>query len=206
MLRNILMTSVAFAVISGSALAADLPGRSMAPMAYAPPVFTWTGLYIGGSAGYMRANTKANDIDDDFTGGSTDISSDGGIFGLNIGYNWQLSGPLVLGIEADIALSTNKRSIDIYADGTDFYRSRITSIGTVRGRLGYAWDRALFYVTGGYAYGRVRNTAIYNNDPTESLNMSTGQSGYAVGAGIEYAMTPNWTTALIARLGVNYKF
>jgi len=53
MLRKLLLSTTAFAVLSGAALAADLPSRT-APPVYTPPIpiFTWTGVYIGGDIGY----------------------------------------------------------------------------------------------------------------------------------------------------------
>jgi outer membrane immunogenic protein len=236
MLRNILMTSVALAVISGSAIAADLPARGMAPMPYAPPVFTWTGFYVGASAGYARTTTKSTDYDYAIFGyGATQhLSADGGIFGVDVGYNWQM-GALVLGLEADIAgIASNSGSADTYGVGYGQLKSKMTSLGTVRGRLGYAVDRALFYVTGGYAAGQVKSAAnYYVNDPYYQFSSSKWQSGWTFGAGIEYAIAPNWTvraealyvdlgkktavnqcgcrygfktTAIVARAGLNYKF
>ena len=87
------------------------------------------------------------------------VSPAGWLGGVQGGYNWQAYGsPFVLGIETDIQAST------ILGQGSDLngaaYKSRLQALGTVRGRAGYAMDRALVYFTGGLAYGSVDNEAI----------------------------------------------
>ena len=72
-------------------------------------------------------------------------------------------------------------------------------LGTVRGRLGYAVGRALFYVTGGLAYGGNTGGGSVTYYPTAGgpfAYTSSGNNsnvGYAVGGGLEYAFTPNWS-------------
>ena len=81
--------------------------------------------------------------------------------------------------------------------------SEVTGFGTVRARLGYAWDRTLIYATGGWAYGRARNSisdirlcgvvgggtgCVWGDGASRSLNYS---SGWTLGAGLEYAFTNN---------------
>ena len=75
-------------------------------------------------------------------------------------------------------------------------------LGTVRGRLGYAVDRALFYVTGGLAYGGNGGSGSVTYYPSGGgpyAYTSSGNNsnvGYAVGGGLEYAFTPNWTARI----------
>lgn len=68
----------------------------------------------------------------------------------------------------------------------------------MRGRLGLAVDRTLFYFTAGLAIGEVANTALYNSFKfptfnTPSFNIDSTRVGRVVGSGLEYALTPNWT-------------
>ena len=87
-----------------------------------------------------------------------DITGYGGIFGVNVGYNYQFAGNWVIGLEADIAgstLDTSFTSADVLG-----LKSKLSSLGTVRGRIGYAFDRALLYATGGFAYGHVENSGF----------------------------------------------
>ena len=198
MIRNLLLAATALTVMSGAASAADLPtskGAPMAPVVYAP-VFTWTGFYVGLNAGYGFTNNRDvtfySSTGAVFT--STSRNNDGGfVGGGQIGYNWQF-GQIVAGVEADIQYA------DLGGKNNGFapiFTSRGNSsnyFGTVRGRVGYAFDRALIYVTGGLAYGDVGNNGFGNNDDTKV--------GYALGGGLEYAFTPNWT-AKIEGLYVN---
>ena len=65
-------------------------------------------------------------------------------------------------------------------------------LGSVRGRLGYAFDNWLLFGTGGWAFTNIRHT----NDFGAGDSFDNNRSGWTVGGGIEYALTPNWTTRL----------
>ena len=76
------------------------------------------------------------------------------------------------------------------------FSSRMDFFGTVRGRLGYVFDRTLIYATGGFAYGDVRNSAsFFGTAGNLQFSGSTNkiETGYTVGGGIEHAFAPNWT-------------
>jgi len=187
--------AVALAALSGTALAADLPQRysAPAPAVYAP-VFTWTGFYVGLNAGYGWQNSSDISFYNTALGTTAVLSNsnDGGfVGGAQAGYNWQM-GQFVFGAEADIQyadLGGNGNWAPYYYGGS----SNGNYFGTVRARLGFAVDRALFYVTGGLAYGDVGHS-IFGGSGTKA--------GWTVGAGVEYAFTPNWT-ARIEGLYVN---
>ena len=167
--RSSLLLSAAVAVMaSGSAFAADLPSRTEAPpVPYiaAPPVFTWTGFYIGVNAGAaFGSNNNSSFAPYGFSGGpGTAYLSSGNnntafTGGGQVGYNWQ-TGSLVFGLEADFDyLGNNHNSVGVPTGASAPYFVAVNGnndnfLGTVRGRFGYAVDRALFYVTGGLAYG-----------------------------------------------------
>ncbi|GLK86550.1 outer membrane protein [Ancylobacter defluvii] len=199
-----LLAGLALAVaVAAPASAADL--SYPAPTAYAAPVpvFTWTGFYLGANAGYGWGEADFSDDTNGFLGG------------IQAGYNWQFAGsPLVVGIETDLQ-ATN---IESPTFSLDYF-------GTVRARLGWAVDQFLIYGTGGFAYGR-------GNYEVAGLSNKQTNTGWTIGAGGEYAFSPNWsvkaeylyvdlgtetydtiagpldigTTANILRLGVNYKF
>ena len=173
--------------ISSAAIAADLPGRrgAPAPTPYLSPApaFSWTGVYVGVNGGFDWAN---------FTKGGRNAfgSSTGGLFGATVGYNYQISPNFVAGIEGD-ADWTNLSSTKVNAFSTNSAsKSTLNSLFTVRGRLGYAVDRALIYATGGYAGGNVKSSL---RDVTNGITAtdSSYRSGYALGAGLEYAFTNN---------------
>ena len=196
--------------ISG-ALAADIPARgpaiAPAPVIFAP-AFTWTGFYVGLNGGYGGSkfeypyNGEICSRDDCVPyGGKPSITSGGGLFGGQIGYNWQFGNGFVLGAEADYQWSNIEGKVNINGAISDLSAelaagSEITSFGTVRARLGYGWDRTLLYVTGGWAYGRVKSGGAISlcGDADcfdGSLSKRSSGSGWTLGAGLEYAITNN---------------
>jgi outer membrane immunogenic protein len=167
-----------------SATAADLP-RSMPPTK-APvflPAYSWTGFYLGiqGGYGFGRSDWSA-------AGSDTDVS--GGLVGGTVGYNWQTPGsPWVFGLEGDIAWANIKGDFTNAACPAGC-ETKNTWLGTGRGRLGWAFDRWMPYVTGGVAFGEVKATAAGLG------SVSDTNVGWTVGAGIEGAVAGNWTAKL----------
>jgi outer membrane immunogenic protein len=198
MMRKILLASVALAAVSAPALAADLPSRKYepaAPVVYAP-VFTWTGFYVGLNAGVGFSQSNNTTVTDfgPVTPGTYTYSqgnNNGFVGGAQAGYNWQ-TGQFVFGVETDIQYADlgNKHDFGGYYYGGSSNNGNY--FGTVRGRVGYAFDRALIYVTGGLAYGDIGG----------GIGNSSTKAGYTVGGGLEYAFTNNWT-AKIEGLYVN---
>jgi outer membrane immunogenic protein len=183
-MKKILLASVALLGFAGAASAADLPVRAAppAPILAAVPVFTWTGFYVGVNAGY---GWNANDS---ITVGGVrfDLDDEGGfVGGAQAGYNYQI-GSFVVGLEGDIQYADfgGDDRFDFDRDGIaddDFNNS--DWFGTVRARAGVAFDRALIYATGGFAFA---------DDAT----------GWTVGGGLEYAFTNN-LSAKVEGLYVN---
>jgi opacity protein-like surface antigen len=156
------------AVYTSTALAADLP----APQLPAPvPVFTWTGLYLGANVGAWFAPTNPSYQAIGFPSAGFDLVPNGGAQnagvtgGFQAGYNYQI-GSFVPGFETDFNYLGNCRNgtfaappsyaplgIGSYtlSGGCSFY------FGTMRVRLGYAFDRALLYATAGIAKGGNRD-------------------------------------------------
>lgn len=188
-MKKFLLVSAALALISAPALAADL--TTYEPAAVEAPVaatYNWTGFYAGVFGG---VGTGDFDYDVGVVGGpsliSGDLSAGGALGGIQIGYDWQVNS-WVFGAVADIA-KTNidvGGSIDIGGD-TLSAESELDYLGTVRGRIGYAFDRALVYGHGGFAYGKTEQTVSING--ADLVNESQSRTGWTVGAGIEYAIT-----------------
>ena len=177
-MKKYLLASVAALglVAAGAASAADLPSRKgpVAAPVYMPPAFSWTGFYVGANAGYGWGNVNAN-------GWANVGDLDGFVGGGQIGYNYQM-GQFVIGAEADFqgADLTSGNNLGLVRVKTEYF-------GTVRARVGVAFDRFMPYITGGWAYGNVK-TSI------PAIGFSSDRShtgGYAVGAGLEYAVTNN---------------
>lgn len=150
--------------------AADLPVEPdvYEPAPYENTTYDWSGAYLGAMLGYQWGNFDVQ--------GLGDVEADGYVAGGYAGYNFQ-SGALVFGIEGDLAatdLSETSGGVTLESDLT----------GSIRGRIGYAFDRILAYGTGGVAFADVSAS-----DGTVSDD--NWHSGYVVGAGIEAAMTEN---------------
>jgi|SRR5665213_629712 len=167
-----------------AAQAADLPRhRAMptkaAPMYNAP--YNWTGAYIGinGGGGWGRT---------DYSGvlAPSDFRTTGGLVGGTLGYNFQ-AGQTVFGLETDIDWSNIRGSGTCGAFGCE---TRNTWLGTARGRIGYAFANVMPYVTGGLAYGGVKNTVVGIGDTTST------KAGYALGGGVEAALAGPWSAKI----------
>ena len=169
---------------ASAAGAADLPSRYAPPsMAYdPPPLLTWNGLYAGINGGVGFGS---------FTSGGSNYfgSAVGGLVGGTVGYNYQ-SGHLVAGVEADLDYSTVGGGRQPLYGVTGY--GKMNAMGTARLRFGYAFDRTLVYLTGGYAGASVRGDLYDGRFSTRFSNSgSTYMNGFAIGAGVEYAITPN---------------
>ena len=118
--------------------------------------YNWTGFYAGINAGYGWGTS-------DWDLSSRSKRAQGFLVGGTLGYNYQ-TGSFVWGIEGDIAWSDVKGSSTAASASTCETANRW--LGTTRGRLGYAFDRFLPYITGGAAFGSVR--ASINPGPVVS--------------------------------------
>ena len=191
MIRRTILPALAGLLIAGEAGAADLPRRAAPPPPPIPPAFTWTGFYVGANAGYGFRGGSSSYTDATY-GTVTESGSKGGfVGGGQIGYNYQLTpgSGWVLGAEADFQGTTFGRRGDGSIGTTSYYgvAPSLDWFGTVRGRLGYAFDRWLVYGTGGFAYGG-GSASPYASAYPYTLPDTT-RLGYAVGGGVEYALT-----------------
>jgi outer membrane immunogenic protein len=185
-MKKFLLAGVAAIAFASGAQAADLGVRRGAVAeAIIAPVFGWTGFYVGAQIGYGWGRNTRDVIGGGFTNA---YNSNGLLGGVHIGYNYQINS-LVLGIVADIeAAGINGNDANV---GGTLDRARINWQGSLRGRFGFAVDRALIYATGGLAVGGMNYS---NNDGVlPTVSFSSTRVGWTLGGGIEYAFTPNWT-------------
>jgi outer membrane immunogenic protein len=207
MKRTWLTTTAVIAVLASpvAAFAADLSVKAPPMMPYAY-TYNWTGFYIGGNLGGAWASGS---LTDNFTGASFSGSHSGVIGGGQIGYNWQVSPRFVLGVEwmfdgTSIGGSSNTVTVVGPGGPVTLQGSAGTDwITTLAARFGYASNNWLFYGKAGG--GWVKNTATLT-DLTNgvSLSGSNTNSGWLVGVGLEYGVTPNWTVKLeYDHLGLN---
>jgi len=178
-MKRLFLAAAALVALAGLASAADLPPGPTpyykAP-AFVPPLYTWSGFYLGvnGGGGLGRSAWDTTNA----------FNISGGLVGGTIGYNYQF-GHAVVGAEGDIDWSGIKGST---SGGCPAGCSTGDSwLSTVRGRLGYAADRFMPFVTGGAAFGNI-------NASTPGLaGGSSTNAGWTIGAGLEFAIAGNWT-------------
>jgi high affinity Mn2+ porin len=173
------------------ATAADLPVKAPATQR----VYDWTGFYVGGHFGYGGASLGAGTNPLPLQGVVFPHTPTGLIGGFQIGYNRELANHVVLGAEADASFTS---PIDQPAVGVAPFNTTLDYVGTLRGRIGYAFDRLLPYLTGGFAWGHTHINI--NADPanTSTVISSVGQyqPGWTAGLGLELAVSGNWTAKL----------
>ncbi|WP_336743728.1 outer membrane protein [Aureimonas altamirensis] len=204
----LLLASAAFVT---PAVAADVIYEEPAPapiVAY-EPAFTWTGFYVGGQAGVaFNRDSGLFSTDSSFIGSSDDGDASF-IGGGHVGYDYQM-GNFLIGAVADLNyIDASTASAYTLPGSTTVFGAQqdIDYVGTVRAKLGYAADRFAVYATGGLAYGDTSNnylgdaiTSIGGTTYNVSVSEDTDDVGYAVGAGVEYLVTQNFS------LGVEYLY
>jgi outer membrane immunogenic protein len=209
-LQHIVLAAFALSVGAGAADAACIGPSCATDVRPA----LWSGTYAGFNIGYGWQGDRNADLvvldqyGNPYATGPLphDLGGDGVIGGGQIGYNVQMNG-LVIGLEADLQGSAagGDRTTHFPAGGVvafDYSTTReVEWFATLRGRLGYAFDRTLVYVTGGLALGEVHYDAHYaysNPALTGGATFSRRDLGlgYAIGAGIEQAFGANWSVKL----------
>jgi outer membrane immunogenic protein len=200
----IIGSAVLAACAAGPAIGADLPVETPVYVERPPAIglLNWTGFYFGANLGYARSPGSM----DIFVGGlpvlSLSDTMSGVIGGIQAGANWQ-TGNAVFGIEGDIqgtsqSVSSTITTTDVIgaiafpgAAVTAANNDKITSFGTLRGRLGIASGRALYYVTGGGAFWTWSSNLTVTG--LGSASFSSFQPGGTIGGGVEFAINPDWT-------------
>jgi len=165
------------------------------------PTYNWAGLFVGGTFGYGIGRNDSTFVIPATNAEAFFLSTRGFDGGGIIGYNWQF-GSWVLGLDADIQGSSGSGYLTCVnlcsGVGATTIDQKLSWFGTVRGRLGYAVGPALFYATGGAAFGEVKESIT--QAAAGNASFSHSQSGFAVGGGIENKLElfgllgPNWTT------------
>ena len=221
MMKTVLTSAIALVAMAVTASAADMPARgpAVAPAPYVAPVFTWTGFYVGVNAGaawhgrdncpaaYGYDGTIVGSLRTDFIPACTsdDTSFTGGV---QAGFNWQM-GAAVFGLEGDVNWVGNdsRHGFNTYSFKPVSTAYNYTLDGNpqsnllagIRGRLGWSFDRALLYMTGGAAFRNSgSNDVIYAYDKSSGVLLATyggntdrSNIGWSLGGGLEWAFTNN---------------
>jgi outer membrane immunogenic protein len=172
-----------------------------------PPVFSWTGPYVGGQIGYGwgTSNFRTNIYDpatNAFFLFSNGRSPSGAVGGAHVGYQYQIN-QFVLGLEGSVDGTSLQSSATVpfpntLRGGVLTANTNLDVVGTIRGKIGYAWDRVLIYGTGGVAFGGFSSelTFISVTGPGTAYpvpaNVGGTRVGWTTGGGLQYAVTNNW--------------
>jgi outer membrane immunogenic protein len=181
-MKKLLLASVGVLALGvASASAADIvrARRAPPPAPIITPVFNWTGFYAGinGGSGWGGGTSFSTPFP------SSSFDTSGGLVGGTLGYNYQMN-QIVFGVEGDIDASWIKGS---GICGGLSCQTKNSWLGTVRGRVGYAFDRFMPYVTGGLAVGDIQNTITPIGSATET------KAGWTVGGGLEANLYGPWS-------------
>jgi outer membrane immunogenic protein len=204
-ITGVLIAAFSFALAQTS-YAADMAVKAPPAPAVAP-AYNWTGFYIGAVGTYGWGDAQHCDAGPlppcsptfpqtnpkGFEGGGT------------VGYNWQLTN-WVLGFEGDWSAGKLKASspsvpgFGCAAGGGTMCDTSITSIGTARGRVGYAIDRFLPYLTAGAAFSR-----LHADIGSGASQGTTEKTDFVWGGGVEVSLAPQWSAKIeylnITKLG-----
>jgi outer membrane immunogenic protein len=168
------------------------------------PIYNWTGFYAGINAGgvWGTSDATANLDPIDFNPalaatGTAKLKASGFTGGGQLGYNWQFNN-IVTGLEADfnytgINASRSAPTPPFVTLTNQSFKSNW--LATFRGRLGLAWDRSIFYVTGGLAAADINLSDSFTVPGSASVFGPYQQvrAGYTIGGGAEWAFSPVWS-------------
>jgi outer membrane immunogenic protein len=199
-MKKIILATVLAGIGSTAALAADLGARTYtkAPAMMAP-VSNWSGFYIGADAGYAFNGSSSGALTNSVGLGALpyDANLKGGLGGGFVGYNYQMQ-QFVIGVEADWQAASLRGTSGpgfVTSGGSVFgpfvETSKVKDYGSLRGRLGAAFDRLLVFGTAGWAGGSFSTKYTSNGVPLIT-NDHRATDGWSVGAGLEYAFTNNF--------------
>jgi outer membrane immunogenic protein len=193
MMNKYLATTAAVVALgagfTAAASAADLgtpaPVYTKAP----PPVWSWSGFYVGADVGASWSNDNVSPtVADDGTFPRTNTLRDSGwLGGGTVGYNFQ-TGHYVFGVESDLGYLQAGQSKADALGGTEIDSLASSFYADVTGRLGYAVDNVLFYGKGGWAYYDGKATTTTQLAGFTWAN-SGAFNGWTAGGGIEYKYT-----------------
>ena len=199
--------------VAGAAAGVLLAGTSagaadLTPVPPPPPTFTWTGFELGAQVGggADRTSVILPPYSDSYWGS--------GVFGgLHVGFNYQFSSPIVVGVQAEYNFAGITGSTSDFP--LNYLSTSVREFGSVDGRLGAAFDHFLVYAIGGFAYGDIRNGINFEGFAPTVVGFpvnrffAANRYGFDVGGGVEYNLWGNWTVRAeyryydFGRLGFN---
>ena len=150
-----------------------------------PPVYTWTGCYLGGNLGGGWAHKEFHfDTENEGT-----LDASGFVGGGQIGCDYQLAPNFVIGAQGMFDGASIKGTDEDPNDDGDFYPTTLHWFATATARVGFlASPSLLIYAKGGAAW--VRDSYVYKlNEDTADVT----RSGWDAGGGLEWMFAPGWS-------------
>lgn len=183
-MKSLLLASVALVATASATtvFAADLIIEEPAAPIVEVSTMDWAGPYIGVHAGFGSGT-----VNWDFTGApdsGDEYDIDGWLVGVQAGYNWQMDGGFVLGVEGDLSWSNIGGEDENFPD--DEVTRSIDWTGSIRGRAGVAFDSILLYGTAGLAFAS--SSADVFEDSFGGSDSAT-HLGWTAGIGAEVLVT-----------------
>jgi outer membrane immunogenic protein len=186
MTRILLAASALVLALASPSLAADMGRPAYKPVQATPYYvagYSWTGFYLGINGGYGWGKADITNPTAAFTTGTTN----GWLFGGTAGYNLQ-TGNFVFGIEGDIDYALIKgNATNVTTCGIGTCEVKDTWFATARGRVGYAFDRWMPFLTGGAAFAGLKVL------PSTGASSTGTSTGWTIGGGIEWAFAGPWS-------------
>ncbi|MGC5778035.1 outer membrane protein [Methylobacterium sp. NFXW15] len=245
-MKTLTISAFVAAFSATTTYAGDLPRRPIPSeqVGVPNPIFNWSGPYVGMNAGYAQGGDTLKDLGSPTVVSAlgtnrVNLESEGFTGGAQVGYNYQLrpGDGFVVGIEGDAQhvglqrmrnlqstpeIPANNASGFGFTDRNNSVATSTTNgLYTIRGRVGFAFDRFLVYGTGGVAFGDIRTRGAYTSeeltyqdhvlvrshpDTQQSFRLRSIQTGYAAGGGIEYALPQQEKTAQAVTIRVEYLY
>jgi opacity protein-like surface antigen len=148
------------------------------PVVIPPPLYNWAGFYVG-----------AEDVAG--TGPTFSTNPSGVLGGFQVGYNFLFSPNWLLGIEAEFDVTSAQGTGNFTtATTTGSFTSDHNWYDTLAGRLGYVQGPWLYYMKGGAAWMNANNNVVTDAGGGSAVDIT--RSGYTIGGGVEYMLTPQW--------------
>jgi outer membrane immunogenic protein len=182
-MNKLLVAAVSLSVLAVPAVAADMPVKTPIYKAPIAPASDWSGVYIGGHAGYMWGRSSVWDDDGELL--EKNAPTNGFVGGVLGGVNWQ-TGAWVIGLEGDFGW-TNAHGTGVLPGPAPSNHYDFNWTSHIRGRVGYATGNVLWFVAGG--------VALADLDYTQgSSGITTGSTftGWTLGVGADIAITRSW--------------
>ena len=198
-----------------AALGADLLGKASSGLrqpsaaALSDSSGFYVGLNAGGGFGDVNISAVGNQANANATLNDTRLTRSGPLGGVQAGFAVQ-SGPVVYGVEADMDFGALRGTLNTHGVATPAVvaagaasrasfnakvESRFNALGSLRGRVGYAFDNVLIYGTGGYATAHhdARASLLADGVSVPGVIGTPPAAGTSLGAVTVHQWVHGWT-------------